>query len=119
MAMSDPAAKAIADALWEKALEDFAVEAPHQAFIKHCQAANMLDDAAKRYREHKESLRQDDPAREQCDKRLSAIAILAVAAIEAMKSTPTDGKRGLKILTLFVAIMTIAAVVGLIRALLI
>jgi hypothetical protein len=114
MAESDP----ILDALWAKVLEDFAAPRAHQAFIDHCRQSERLPEAAKRYRDHKERLAEDDEAaRAEADRRLGAIAMLAMAQLDANRSPP-GRSRLLQALTLVMAILTLAAMVGLIRALL-
>lgn len=115
--MSD-ADRAIIDALWTKVTEDFAASKPHQAFLEHCRQSDQLPEAARRYRQHKEQLDDDDEVgRAEADKRLSAIALLAMAQLDANRSTPQKSKLT-QVLTLIMATITLAAMVALVKALL-
>ncbi|HHH28701.1 MAG TPA: hypothetical protein ENK57_10210, partial [Polyangiaceae bacterium] len=55
----DAADQATFEALWKKVLSDFEGEA-HGKFVQHAQRANLLPEAAKRYRLFKEQLEADE-----------------------------------------------------------
>src|SRR4051812_19618210 len=78
-------------ALWQAAESDFAADAPNRAFIEHCRVRGELPEAARRYREAKESAAgtgEAAAAREAIQKRLAAVALIAMSEIEARKSQP-------------------------------
>ena len=111
--MSDP----IADALWEKVVEDFTSDKTHEAFLAQIQREHSFEDAARRYRAHRDSLPEDDEEnRERADKRLGAIAIVAMASMESQKSV-LEEPRPMRTIGIIAVIIAIGAVVGLIRAL--
>lgn len=116
----DAADQATFEARWKKVLADFEGDEAHGAFVQHAQRANLLPEAAKRYRLHKDQLAEqgeDDPAKlELIDKRLGGIAMLAMAQLDANKTEPQPSNWR-RIFTVLVALMTIAAIVGLFRAL--
>lgn len=106
------------EALWSKVLDDFDDDAAHLRFIEHCRSEGRLPEAARRYREHKERLGPSAPERAQVDKRLGAIALLAMAALDAHKSAK-PGRHPLSLLVAAVVVaFFLAAVVGFVRALL-
>src|SRR5262245_42276535 len=78
--MSDP----VLEALWKKVVEDFSDDAAHAAFIEHCRVTQQLLEAAVRYR----GMAGDHARGPVAQKRLQAIAILAVAGLEAERSAP-------------------------------
>ena len=93
--------RAIADALWEKIAEDLEAEAPHRAYLEHCARAELLAEAARRYREAKEGLAEDEAElRALFDERLRAIATLAMVQLDAHRTAPSPPRsRGWLILT--------------------
>jgi hypothetical protein len=114
----DAADQATFEALWKKVLADFDGDEAHGAFVQHAQRADLLPEAAKRYRLYREQLEQEAKADklEKIDKRLGGIAMLAMAQLDASKTEPTPSNWR-RIFTLVVALMTIAAIVGLFKAL--
>ena len=105
----------IEEALWKKVCEDFDDDAAHRGYVTHCQRADLLAVAAGRYREHKDQL-ESESQYAQADKRLAAIASLAVASLDAKRTTPAAPKAS-KVLTIIVTVLTLAAAVGLVKAL--
>lgn len=85
--MSDPHL----DELWQRVLETWSEDAAHGAFLEHARVTKQLGEAAARYREQvKNAAGSDDATRaETAQKRLGAIAILAMADLEAAR-TPRD-----------------------------
>ncbi len=75
---------AVLDALWKKVLDDWENEAAHGAFIEHCEATGQLLEAAVRYR----GMAGDHARGAVADKRLKAIALLAIAGMESERSEP-------------------------------
>jgi hypothetical protein len=109
---------AIVDALWAKVTEDFRAPGPHQAFLEHCRRSDLLAEAARRYREHRDQLEVGDEAgKAEANERLRAIALLAVAQLAERRSAPRKN-RWRPALTLIMALITLAAMVGLVKALL-
>ena len=119
----DAADQATFEALWKKVLSDFEGEA-HGKFVQHAQRANLLPEAAKRYRLFKEQLEADESLGEDerkarleaVDKRLGGIAMLAMAQLDARKSEPKPSKAA-RAVTFVVAAMMLLAIVGLFWAL--
>lgn len=113
--MADPADIAVAEALWKQVEESFAQDAPHAAYLAHCHKAALLPEAARRYRAMKDDLPEDDPKRAQIDKRLAAVAFMAMAALDDKRSAPKPRARTL--FTIMAALIMVAAMIGLLRAL--
>ncbi|HVU04445.1 MAG TPA: hypothetical protein VHE30_21960 [Polyangiaceae bacterium] len=81
---------AVLEALWKKVLDAWDDEAAHGAFIEHCRATDRLLEAAVRYR----GMAGDHVRGAAADKRLKAIALLAVASLETERSTPARNHSG-------------------------
>lgn len=104
---------AVLEALWAKVIENFDDDAAHQRFLEHCRQSGQLLEAATRYRAHKA-----DTNDAEIDKRLSAIAIYAMAELESKRAEP-KGRNPLALLaTALVVAFFFAAIIGLVRALL-
>ncbi len=73
---------AVLEALWKKVLDDFEDDAAHARFIEHCRSTNQLLEAAVRYR----GMKGDHARGRQADKRLGAIATLAIASLETTRT---------------------------------
>lgn len=80
--------RAITEALWERVAADWTAEGPHRAFLEHCTRADLLPEAARRYREAKEANEADEALRALFDRRLAAIATLAIASLDARRTPP-------------------------------
>lgn len=119
----DVADQATFEALWKKVLSDFEGEA-HGKFVHHAQRANLLPEAAKRYRLFKEQVTADDSLDEAdkkakletIDKRLGGIAMLAMAQLDASK-TETQPSKAARFFTFVIAAFLLAAIIGLFWAL--
>ena len=79
---------------------------------------NLLPEAARRYRLYKDELGESaDPAvLERVDKRLGGITMLAMAELDAQRTEPTPPTMG-RVLTFVAVFLTVAAIIGLFRAL--
>jgi len=82
----------ILEALWESVLKRWDERSPHDAFLSACHEREMLGHAASRYRavaEGREATagdaQQAEARREQARKRLGAITMLAMQAMEATR----------------------------------
>jgi hypothetical protein len=111
----DAADVAALEALWKKVLADFGSEAAHEAFLRHCSVCELLPEAARRYRAHKEAA-ADDATRAAVDVRLAAITAMALAQIDTKKGA-IERKKPHPLLILLVAIAATAAMTYLVRAL--
>ncbi len=108
---SDAATRAVTDALWDNVLADFEADKAHQAFLTHCRDAGVLPEAARRYREHKNTLNENQEAeRENVDNRLSAVALLAMSQLDAQRSEPS--KRGKLVLTVVAAVLALSTLLA-------
>lgn len=76
--MTDP----VLDALWKNVVDRWDDDDAHRAFIDHCQQSDQLVEAAVRYR----GMSGDRERGEQAQKRLSAIAVLALARLETLRT---------------------------------
>ena len=103
----------ILEALWSKVLEDFSSDKAHQAFLTHCKEADMLPEAAKRYREHKNTLNEDqEDERESVAKRLNAVALLAMSQLDDRR-TARPPTRGRQLVVALAALIAIGSAIGL------
>lgn len=103
---------AVAEALWKRVLDDFGSDKAHQAFMTHCREADLLPDAARRYREHKNTLNEgQEEERAAVDKRLAAVALLAMSQLDARRSPPNT--RGRRILTMIAAAIALGSLLSL------
>lgn len=118
--MSDAADEAIAVALWRKVTDDLESDEAHQKLVEHFRFRGELAEAARLYREHQDELDPEDDAEaiERIDKRLSGIAILAIAQLDVTKTEPEARSTAVTLLMVVLGLMCIAAVAGLIKALL-
>ncbi len=105
---------AVAEALWDKARADFSADEAQRAFIEHCRICARLPEAARRYGEEKE--RADPAAVEHIQKRLAAIAIIAMSEIDAGKTVP-EPPRTSPALFAFAALVLLLCIYGLVLAL--
>lgn len=89
--MADP----VAEALWSKVVEAWDDEGAHRKFMAHCQATEQLAEAARLYRTqvHPDGPEADEPGRQaDARKRLGAVAILAMATLDATRQGRDDPK---------------------------
>ena len=76
--LTDP----VLEALWKRALDHWDDDAAHGAFLEHCQRTDRLVEAAVRYR----GMSGDRERGKIAEKRLSSVALLALAQLEASRS---------------------------------
>ncbi len=100
--MSDPAF----EALWKHVLDHWDDDRAHGAFLELCQRNGMLAEAAARYR----GMTGDRERSESAKKRLNAVALLAMATLEASRTPAPQVKRqaGALVLVLFFLAATLA-----------
>lgn len=85
MSFSDP----VFEALWKKCLDDWDDDRAHGKFLQHCQDSEQLAEAAARYR----GMAGDRDRGPSAEKRLQAVALLAMAQLESMRTTrPRRGR---------------------------
>lgn len=97
------------DEAWERVLAEWDDDKVHGAFLARCQAAKDLGEAARRYRSLVEP---GSPFRERVDrleaaqKRLSAVATLAVLDMHAHRTEPQKprGIWALRAIAIFIAL---------------
>ena len=77
------------DALWKSVLDRWSEDRAHGAFLEYCDATDQLAEAAARYR----GMKGDRDRSEIAEKRLAAIAIVAIAKLEATRSPARQGAR--------------------------
>lgn len=110
--------RAVAEALWAKVEADLSEAGPHQAYLAHCTDHDMLDEAARRYREAKDALdEKDESLKELLDERLTAIATLAMAKLDVEHEPPPVSPL-MRILQLVIIGFSVVSVWMLVRALL-
>lgn len=101
--MNEPADDLVLEGLWTKLTASFEDEERHQAFVAYCRESRQLDEAARRYRLVAEGKDEAVPAGEAtvdlAKKRLSQVAVVAVATLEADRTEP-GAKRGHRIVRL-------------------
>jgi hypothetical protein len=82
--MGDPAL----EALWKNVLDRWEDDKAHSAFLEHCRTTNQLVEAAVRYR----GMKGDRERGAVAEKRLSGVAILALATLESSRSSTRPGR---------------------------
>jgi hypothetical protein len=86
---SAPGDDPILEALWERARADLEAEEPHRAVLEHARASQRLPELARRYR----SLpTEGDDARDALARRLAALTAVALADLDARRSTPGEAR---------------------------
>lgn len=98
------------EVLWRHALDHWSEDKAHTAFLQHCDETNRLAEAAARYR----GMAADHTRAEIAEKKLRAVAALAMAKLETQR-TPPGGAN--KVLTLIALLLVILTVFGLLYAL--
>ncbi len=90
--MSSPDADPVIEALWAKVLHAWNEDDRHKAFLAYCREANVLDEAARRYRGvvdgSERGIEATPEVVEEAKKRLSAVAVVAVATLQADRTEP-------------------------------
>lgn len=85
MTASDP----VLDALWKRVTDDFADEKAHGAFLDYCRTNERLVEAAVRYR----GMVGDRDRAAAAEKKLKAVALLAMTELESSRSPPVSARR--------------------------
>jgi hypothetical protein len=93
--MNDPAL----DALWKHVLDHWDDDRAHGVFLEHCQRKDQLLDAAVLYR----GMSADRVRGPSAKKRMHAVALLAMAALDARRTSdrPASGHFGSLLLLTF------------------
>jgi hypothetical protein len=95
------------EALWKHVLHHWEDEAAHGAFIDFCHQNERLVEAAVRYR----GMSADRTRKESAEKKLKAVAMLAMTVLEASR-TRADSRRP-QLLGYLLILFFIAATIGL------
>jgi hypothetical protein len=74
----------VLEALWKRVTDDWDAEPAHHAFLEYCRASEQLVEAAVRYR----GMSGDHARAELAEKKLKAVALLALSRLEASRSEP-------------------------------
>ncbi|MEO8906249.1 MAG: hypothetical protein ABI488_26790 [Polyangiaceae bacterium] len=82
-------ADAAFEALWKNVLDHWDEDRAHSAFLELCQATDQLAEAAGRYR----GMKGDRDRSAVAEKRLVAIAIVALAKLEATRGKAPSPRR--------------------------
>lgn len=77
------------EALWARVLDAWEDEKVHAAFLQHCDQVNRLPEAATRYR----GMTGDHTRAAIAEKKLKAVAVLAMAKLEAQRGEQPKGHR--------------------------
>ncbi len=72
------------EALWRHTIEHWHDEKAHAAFLQYVEQHNLLAEAAARYR----GMTGDHTRAELAEKKLAAVAILAIAKLESQRTAP-------------------------------
>ena len=75
--------------LWAHVLDNWDDDKAHLAFLEHCQQQDRLLPAAKRYK----SLAESEPHQPEAERRLKAVAALAMAKMAQSRTDPSGAKR--------------------------
>ncbi|MEM9874133.1 MAG: hypothetical protein AAF928_04515 [Myxococcota bacterium] len=108
----------VGEALWAQIVSDPRADGPHDAYLRHCTEQDCLDEAARRYREARDALDDDEEPviRDQYERRLAAIAVLAMAKLDVAPEPPRVGP-WLRALQVVVAVLAGLSFLVLARAL--
>lgn len=98
------------EALWKKVVDDWDSDAAHGAFVEHCQLTDQLLEAAVRYR----GMSGDRDRGPSAKKRLEGISLLALAKLEAARTTMPEARKnaGRILLILFFVAGTMALLIA-------
>jgi hypothetical protein len=78
----------VLEALWKKVTDDFGDEQAHRAFLEYCRTSEQLVEAAVRYR----GMAGDHSRAELAEKKLKAVALLAMTQLEGSRSHAPQGR---------------------------
>lgn len=76
------------EALWAHVLDHWEDDKAHAAFLQQCDQLNQLPEAATRYR----GMAGDHTRAEVAEKKLKAVAVLAMAKLESHRTAPPGGQ---------------------------
>ncbi|MCC6526537.1 MAG: hypothetical protein IT373_28065 [Polyangiaceae bacterium] len=106
---------AVEQALWERTVARPDEDAAHTAYLEHCVRAGQLPLAARRYRERRDALPVDDPSRAGLEKRLGAVALLAIRDLDARREArAVEPGRRRQAALLLLAVLVVAALAALV-----
>jgi hypothetical protein len=83
--MTDP----VFEALWKRVADAWEQDETHGAFLRHCQETGQLLEAAVRYR----GMAGDRERGPDAERRLKAVALLAMAQLESSRAPSAQGTR--------------------------
>jgi hypothetical protein len=89
------------DALWKHVLDQWDDDASHRAFLDYCQSHEALAEAAVRYR----GMKGDRVRGAAAEKRLTAVAMLAMSKLEVTRAEPKAASSAVTKLLLIVFFM--------------
>ena len=104
-ALLDP----MVEALWHKVVASWDDDGVHQAFLTACQEASKLGDAAVRYR----GMLGDPERRATAERKLNAIAALAMLSLESTREEPEAPRWARRVLWLVVGLLLLLLGYGL------
>lgn len=87
---TDEAKKSLAD-LWQQVVERWDDKAIHDVLLDHARVSALLPEAAALYRSVKEDAEAPEERRKFAEKRLAAVAFVAMQALDGARSAPTQG----------------------------
>lgn len=77
----------VLEALWKRVVDEWENEERHAAFLDYCQGNERLVEAAVRYR----GMAGDRTRSESAEKKLRAVALLAMTKLEVSRTTERPG----------------------------
>ena len=93
------------DTLWRHTQDHWADDKAHAAFLQYAKQHNLLPEAAARYR----GMTADHTRAELAEKKLAAIAVIAIAKLEAQRTPPPAPTNRLMLIAVgFVAMTALA-----------
>ena len=78
----------VLEALWKRVTDDWDAEPGHTAFLEYCRSSEQLVEAAVRYR----GMSGDHARAQLAEKKLKAVALLALSRMEATRSAAPAGR---------------------------
>src|SRR6478736_4731678 len=89
------------EVLWRHALDHWSEDKAHAAFLQHCDETNQLPEAAARYR----GMAADHTRAEVAEKKLRAVAALAMAKLETQRTQPSGSNKPLMLIALALVVV--------------
>lgn len=93
------------EALWKRTIDDWENEKVHGALLEYCDRTNQLVEAAVRYR----GMSADRDRSERAEKQLKAISVLALARLEATRTSRKQANRHATRIVAFVLLLAALA----------